>query len=338
MKILIHLAAVILYINLVEGDFDPTLHANYKQLNEAECGTNPGDELRPFIVQIPRNKREARLGEFPWVVLISLHYPDVQESHKCMGTIIARRFILTASSCFAGYGNEEISLNSVFVVAGEWDLSTDPDCEEWGCAPKSTFYQIDKISFLHTNAPAQNGKNLALLRTRLPINFNGYVGPICVDYGETLRREFNGRFGIRVSGWGVSNTDYQQNNKLMVFGDLDIVPSTWSALPDFLPDSFKSQETDESYFLIQTLNETSHKSDTGGPVMVNFRRKGSKHHRYYLYGVFSFETAFAIVAKAEALDVAAKVRYHLKWILDNMYLKDFKLPDKILKLISGSDY
>nr|AID60314.1 hemolymph protease 2 [Nilaparvata lugens] len=286
------------------GDFDPTLHANYKQLNEAECGTNPGDELRPFIVQIPRNKREARLGEFPWVVLISLHYPDVQESHKCMGTIIARRFILTASSCFAGYGNEEISLNSVFVVAGEWDLSTDPDCEEWGCAPKSTFYQIDKISFLHTNAPAQNGKNLALLRTRLPINFN----------------------------------DYQQNNKLMVFGDLDIVPSTWSALPDFLPESFKSQETDESYFLIQTLNETSHKSDTGGPVMVNFRRKGSKHHRYYLYGVFSFETAFAIVAKAEALDVAAKVRYHLKWILDNMYLKDFKLPDKILKLISGDDH
>ncbi|XP_039282596.1 CLIP domain-containing serine protease 14D isoform X2 [Nilaparvata lugens] len=345
MKTLYYVIAVIsITITSTRGQSDnPSTHQNGALVNDERCGSQPSIEEAVPFTSYPKGVQRVDPGEYPWVVMLSIenlaHFVGESPYTTCMGSIISKRFVLTASSCFSLYGTENTSPRprSIIISAGEIDLSTTPHCDDDTSCPLNV-YIGESVKYYRDNGPAEGGKNIALVKTTQTIFFHGYVGPICVDYGETLRKEFNGRFGIRVSGWGVSNTDYQQNNKLMVFGDLDIVPSTWSALPDFLPDSFKSQETDESYFLIQTLNETSHKSDTGGPVMVNFRRKGSKHHRYYLYGVFSFETAFAIVAKAEALDVAAKVRYHLKWILDNMYLKDFKLPDKILKLISGNDY
>ncbi|RZF34203.1 hypothetical protein LSTR_LSTR003613 [Laodelphax striatellus] len=299
---------VVMTISLVKGAFDPhrnglVWHRNWKKIDVPDCGYKPG-----YHKHSSGYSKQARPGQFPWLVQIFIHDPGAPKNHQCMGAIISWRFILTAQQCFQGYGSEPISPNSLYVKVGEWDLSTDPDCMDWGCAPPTKIYQVEKVILYNDTTAAQH---IALIKTKRFMFFNDFVGPICMEHGDMLQVDFTGKNGNWVTGWGKNAQDFTQNNRTTALTNLKII----SAYDK--PKLFNGDK--ESVFILETPGYSHHIGETGGPVSVNPARlsDGDYDDREYLHGIKT--STLAITNEDDSkFSICNYVPYYLEWILEQM--------------------
>ena len=82
--------------------------------------------------------RKAKLGEFPYMVLIGYRGKNGRIEYGCGGSLINKWYVLTAGHC--------ILENIEEVVLGELNVKTDPDCpkndQTANCAPKKITRKI----------------------------------------------------------------------------------------------------------------------------------------------------------------------------------------------------
>ena len=125
--------------NLNDEKFD----GSQLPLTENENNYCGFDKSEGFIV----GGKDAKIGAYPFIAALGIVNPKNATSiiYTCGGSLINRRYILTAAHCITDANP------LVDVLLGEHDFSQEPDCDEEGC--QSGYI---KFSFLIINEFALN--------------------------------------------------------------------------------------------------------------------------------------------------------------------------------------
>ncbi|XP_033208695.1 phenoloxidase-activating factor 1-like [Belonocnema kinseyi] len=137
------------------------------------------------------------LGTYPFLVRVSfVNFANAAVMYPCSGVIINERTILTTATCaLATSGNYQ--LHSVMV--GDFDASTDPDCNSLFCSHKARHYGISHVIKYPSFELQSYTNNIALLRLSADIEFTATAQPICLPPAQLFVSE--GKIGTLV-GWG----------------------------------------------------------------------------------------------------------------------------------------
>lgn len=96
---------------------------------------------------------------------------------------------------------------------GEWNLRTNPDCDENICAPSARDSAVSRVIVHENFIPLKESQNhdIAILVLRLAVEFNDFVKPICLP--EATSKNFDG-VPLTVAGFGKTEKDDNSEIKL----------------------------------------------------------------------------------------------------------------------------
>ncbi|XP_039282582.1 CLIP domain-containing serine protease 14D isoform X2 [Nilaparvata lugens] len=329
MKTLLCFIAVLSITGTQGQDDNPTSALNGFLVNDERCGTQPAIQPDPSYTPYPDKLQLVEKGEFPWLVWVSIQDPEPktfdplngEDFTRCMGTIIARRYVLTASSCLANYaalGKNPEELSGAVVGAGFLDPTAPWSCKNGEC-PENIYLARSALTMDDFGA-ADKANNIALIVTAKDIVFNDYVLPICMLHDELLySQKFWGERGVRVTGWGHKNEESRRHNRLMQ-APAEIFTEEENKIfhRNHLPDSMRSKEVYYSFFGVGgNEDEVYTDEDIGGPFMIKKLIEYSDSPRYYLLGIRSFKAEESLPPHHSTF-VYTRVGYHQKWILDHL--------------------
>ncbi|XP_058817989.1 phenoloxidase-activating factor 3-like [Topomyia yanbarensis] len=267
---------------------------------QSECGLDSADRIYHGNV--------TSLDQYPWLVLIKYIDNDEKESFKCGGSLISKRYVLTAAHCI----NQAIA----GVRLGEWDLETDPDCVTEQsirrCADPVIDVGIERISIHknYTRRASKGGKiDMALLRLDREISFGRFVLPICLPRTDAEAQRADNQT-LYVSGWGMTENDVVSTKKLFV--DVNNVELDECRRKINAP-LIKIDET-----MICALGgngKDACQGDSGGPLMEIKQVAGGKK-RFFLIGVVSKGLTCGSTKPGFYTDVYQQ----FDWIISNMEL------------------
>ncbi|KAG7204079.1 hypothetical protein KM043_001930 [Ampulex compressa] len=176
---------------------DVTNHPNLKLLNYSICG--------PITEQKLHGGNKTGVFDFPWMTLIAYDTGRGIPEFRCGGSIIHKRYILTAAHCVTSLPE---GLTLIGVRVGDHDISTERDCDkneeglEERCAERYQDFGIASIHShpLYRRATLRN--DIALIRVDADIDFRPRsVRPICLPVGPAVKI-MQGR--VTVTGWGAT--------------------------------------------------------------------------------------------------------------------------------------
>lgn len=168
--------------NSVEENDDSSFSKEFSQ--------NPSSSLPlyPLIV----NGKDAENREFPWQISLQIK-SDKGASHRCGGSILNHKYILTAAHCVMRNAYE--SKDKLKVIVGDYMLNDTHEVEHQEL-------EIDKvIGHFHYKPHKSHVNDIAILKVVEKVNYSPTIQPVCLPTGNFSTA---GKSGW-VSGWGRLN-------------------------------------------------------------------------------------------------------------------------------------
>ena len=191
----------------------------------------------------------------------------------------------------------------IAVRLGEWDLSSEEDCEDGECT-KAVDIDVEKI-IVHENYDAgvkAQYNDITLLRLAQEVHLTDYIQPICLP---TQKEKSLTGTQFFVGGWGKTETESQSQYKLYV--DVNGVdPAACNQKYSVANIQLK----DTQICAGGVIGKDSCKGDSGGSLM---KKDGFS---WYLYGIVSFGPKNC--GQTEIPGVYTKVSHFVDWIEKNM--------------------
>uniref|UniRef100_A0AB38ZER5 Venom S1 protease with CUB domain 11 n=1 Tax=Oncocephalus sp. TaxID=2944721 RepID=A0AB38ZER5_9HEMI len=201
------------------------------------------------------NKRPARIyggrevspNEYPW--LVALMRGDERRMPFCGGSIITSYHVLSAAHCFTDRKGQ-LGNDNFLVSAGEHDWQVDDN-------KARQLIKVDKVIIYQNYTSYVKDFDIALLYLEKEIQFNEFVGPICLPNGRLDVRDK----WLKVMGWGRVNQEYYSTVAKManVKGvDINICNAKFLYL----------MRTEDTFHVCTWAQGTdSCKGDSGGPLV-----------------------------------------------------------------------
>uniref|UniRef100_A0A2Y9D3Z2 Peptidase S1 domain-containing protein n=1 Tax=Anopheles quadriannulatus TaxID=34691 RepID=A0A2Y9D3Z2_ANOQN len=257
-------------------------------LDLEECGAYSADRIA--------FGQEARLFEFPWMALLM----PSSGQFVCGGTLINRRYVLTAAHCIK---NTHVTT----VRLGEFDLSTLIDYNKRGDqhAPPPQDIAIEQ-TIVHE---AYNGRlkvnDIGLIRLAEEAAYNDNVSPICLPVSPAMRTKQTTYF---VAGWGATESGFYSNR--LLFGKVTLLPNDQCVQQLQRLDSYAKINNGQMCAIGANLTDNC-TGDSGGPLKTI-----SINARYVQYGVVSL--GLRTCGKQSAPGVYTRVENYADWILEHL--------------------
>lgn len=166
---------------------------------------------------------EAKINEMPFTALLSYsrsgsfsRLAETKPGFYCGGALISENSVLTGAHCVneAILKSKSWTLNGVRL--GEWNLQTNPDCDEKNlCAPLAVDLAIAKTIVHESFVPfsVDQSNDIAIVKLAGTVEFNDFVKPICLPDSSSYLQNFDG-VPLIVAGFGKTETGAQSNIKL----------------------------------------------------------------------------------------------------------------------------
>lgn len=254
----------------------------------------PGCGVAKALGRIVNGKVIGR-ARMPWMAHIVTNYKIKSTFRQlaCGGTILSRRFILTAAHCVHfGYRRPlsiDVRYNSTYLEEG-------PIASAKDVIPHPRFSMTTVAN------------DIALVKLTKPLRFDKFVKPICLP----MRRLELVNKKAYASGWGKLSEGGKSTDRLR-YVETKFLPFRKCA-PSFNPWVQQDVFTGAQVICTKTNGKGVCQGDSGGPVVI--WRKGLR--RYFQVGVISFSVG---CSKDGHPNVHTRVSYFVPWIRNMMWIR-----------------
>jgi len=219
----------------------------------------------------------------------------VQGMGACGGSIINKRYILSAAHCFGKVGQKNIKVtDDNYVMVGSNDMM----------GMDGQFFMIEKI-IMHPGYNAELGNDVALIKVRRDIEFSKKVQPVCL--AKDKKKDYTGKMAT-VTGWG-GTKGYNPGQKAPEQPAQYIMKETKvKVLKDSEEMCNAATGGDKATrFCAWAKNTGSCQGDSGGPLTVV---EGGK---FLQIGIVSYAAGCG-TSTSEGAGVYARVTNYVDWI------------------------
>ncbi|XP_065346732.1 proclotting enzyme-like [Cloeon dipterum] len=248
---------------------------------------------------------KAKPGEFPWLVSIKR-----RGGHFCGGTLINKRWVLTAAHCLCS-GTVKLPLNYIRVAVGEHDL-TQPE------TPQSIEYSVD-TSELHPEFQCQRYvHDVALLRLTEDVQWAPRsVWPACLPASSgRLADDLSGAKAV-AAGWGWLSEDSSKGGRANILHKVELEILENKQCLEWYQSQGKKVKILPSQMCAGYENggRDTCRADSGGPLMIG------DSERITVVGVVSAGIGCAL---AKLPGLYTRVAKYLDWIESHVARTDAK--------------
>ncbi|XP_043247697.1 transmembrane protease serine 12-like [Amphibalanus amphitrite] len=281
------------------------------QLLPTDCGRVPLSATAPAPVPSILGGEAAFPGQYPWQARILVREGH-SYVHRCGGTIITDRHVLSAAHCL-----RDVSISRVEVRVGETDF------DDLGLFSNSL--QIFSVvnmkfhdSYLSDLAGGTFSNDIMMLQLRPSngrlIKFDELVQPACVprsglEYqGLRPAQTLEPPLSCNVSGWGKTSREATVTSPVLRGVEIPLVSDSYCGSPEAYGRRFQSQIMFCAGFTDEGVNRDSCGGDSGGPLACPLLDSGL----FAVYGVVSHSHPKGCGREP---GMYTKVSYFTDWIL-----------------------
>jgi secreted trypsin-like serine protease len=206
------------------------------------------------------------------------------------------------------------SFHSVSVRLGEWDTSTDEDCDQDSDTEDCVDQPLQDIpisrTIVHEKYRLQDVNTLndiGLVKLTRPAVFNFYVAPICLPHTDQLRNLNLEGQSLDVAGWGLTEFGYKSSIKQKVDVPVVSLQKCQKVFPT-------KQLTSAQICAGGVKGKDSCNGDSGGPLM-KYHSDGQRQF-VVLAGIVSYGNTAC--GKQGYPGVYTRVSSYLDWIATNL--------------------
>nr|APA33898.1 seminal fluid protein [Nilaparvata lugens] len=284
--------------------FDPTTHRGWPLINDKRCGIRT--QLKTG------GGKYASIGEFPWLVEFIFTLKKGNVTGFCTATIISDQFVLLPAYC--RYKEPHPSK----IIVGNVDRNKDVDCDTKSniCEPPMKQYGVEKF-FRSNDAYSTDVSSIGLVKIQGKFEFNDFVAPICLEYGELLSKDYTGT-EAEFAGWNnINDPDVKPDPSSSVLQKMTLPIQNESVCIDsinYILGPHPNQQIDIKSYVCAGGMQGQHISpwDTGGVLAVSQSVAGDIP-RFFGVGVRAMSSGVDFIA-----DVFTRISYHLEWIMDTI--------------------
>ncbi|XP_055599587.1 CLIP domain-containing serine protease HP8-like [Uranotaenia lowii] len=263
-------------------------------LNPKQCGVQAGDRISKGTV--------AKPFEYPWMVLLK----DSSGAFVCGGTLISKRYVLTAAHCLRGY------FNITSVRLGENDIRKEIDCNvvdgEEDCADPPQDIEVEKTERHPGHSERMKKNDIALIRLKRSAQLSDSVRVICLPNGTPAQKAVQPEFWV-VSGWGLT----EDGAAFDVLRYARVPPVSQDKCAQRVRSLNNYLTLDPSQICAGGIDAVDNCSgDSGGPLQY----VSTVAARYIQYGVVSYGVRDCGVQSEPG--VYTNVNHYLNWIVENV--------------------
>ncbi|XP_031627921.1 serine protease easter-like [Contarinia nasturtii] len=258
---------------------------------------------------------ETALKEFPWTVLLKYSTPK-GEAFNCGGSLIHKDFVITACHCVDAKHLRDRRWTIPAVRLGEWDVTTNPDCEEVD-DDENNDETIPRCSEPYVDIPVAEiirheqyrpkvryeTNDIALIRLQQSAVFTDFVRPICLPIAIANKKYDD--LLLTAAGWGVTERGTTSHVKMKVA--IKGVPLN-QCIAQYGNLSIKQICAGED-------DKDVCNGDSGGPLMIQ-HSVSPLHVYHYLTGIVSFGPVPC--ARKGSPAVYTRVDQYIDWILSKI--------------------